>query len=125
MDALQSMEKYLMTRPSRFPSLASGIEWQYVPPPIHLSDKYLLPLLLTPPQHPLPHNPQLHLRPGLGPVPPPPGGEPHRPIQALGLADQPGRDEALLGELVRRAEQEVPRGVRRQAAHAGGDGPAR
>ncbi|KAL2000511.1 hypothetical protein VTN02DRAFT_2979 [Thermoascus thermophilus] len=27
MDALQSMEKYLMTRPSRFPSLASGIEW--------------------------------------------------------------------------------------------------
>ncbi|KAE8150316.1 Alpha/Beta hydrolase protein [Aspergillus avenaceus] len=27
MDALQSMEKYLMTRPSRFPSLSSGIEW--------------------------------------------------------------------------------------------------
>ncbi|KAE8358901.1 Alpha/Beta hydrolase protein [Aspergillus caelatus] len=27
MDALQSMEKYLSTRPSRFPSLASGIEW--------------------------------------------------------------------------------------------------
>jgi len=30
MDALQSMEKYLSTRPARFPSLASGIEWQYV-----------------------------------------------------------------------------------------------
>ncbi|KAL1846218.1 Protein phosphatase methylesterase 1 [Paecilomyces lecythidis] len=27
MDALQSMEKYLMTRPTRFPSLSSGIEW--------------------------------------------------------------------------------------------------
>ncbi|RHZ66032.1 Protein with carboxyl methyl esterase activity [Aspergillus turcosus] len=27
MDALQSMEKYLSTRPSRFPSLTSGIEW--------------------------------------------------------------------------------------------------
>ncbi|OQD73074.1 hypothetical protein PENDEC_c017G05866 [Penicillium decumbens] len=27
MDALQSMEKYLSTRPARFPSLASGIEW--------------------------------------------------------------------------------------------------
>ncbi|KAJ5579564.1 uncharacterized protein N7459_005549, partial [Penicillium hispanicum] len=27
MDALQSMEKYLSTRPTRFPSLASGIEW--------------------------------------------------------------------------------------------------
>ncbi|KAJ5121763.1 hypothetical protein N7448_002895 [Penicillium atrosanguineum] len=27
MDALQSMEKYLSTRPMRFPSLASGIEW--------------------------------------------------------------------------------------------------
>jgi protein phosphatase methylesterase 1 len=30
MDALQSMETYLSTRPSRFPSLPSGIEWQYV-----------------------------------------------------------------------------------------------
>ena len=30
MDALQSMEKYLSTRPTRFPSLLSGIEWQYV-----------------------------------------------------------------------------------------------
>jgi protein phosphatase methylesterase 1 len=30
MDALQSMENYLSTRPSRFPSLTSGIEWQYV-----------------------------------------------------------------------------------------------
>lgn len=30
MDALQSMDKYLSTRPTRFPSLASGIEWQYV-----------------------------------------------------------------------------------------------
>jgi hypothetical protein len=30
MDALQSMEKYLSTRPSRFPSLTSGVEWQYV-----------------------------------------------------------------------------------------------
>lgn len=29
MDALQSMEKYLSTRPTRFPSLSSGIEWQY------------------------------------------------------------------------------------------------
>ncbi|EAW08425.1 carboxylesterase-mitochondrial 37S ribosomal protein YmS2 [Aspergillus clavatus NRRL 1] len=27
MDALQSMEKYLSTRPSKFPSLTSGIEW--------------------------------------------------------------------------------------------------
>ncbi|KAJ5245842.1 hypothetical protein N7468_000825 [Penicillium chermesinum] len=27
MDALQSMEKYLSTRPTRFPSLSSGIEW--------------------------------------------------------------------------------------------------
>ncbi|KAK1138294.1 Protein phosphatase methylesterase 1 [Aspergillus melleus] len=27
MDALQSMEKYLSTRPSRFPSLTPGIEW--------------------------------------------------------------------------------------------------
>ncbi|PYH65488.1 putative ribosomal protein/carboxylic ester hydrolase (Ppe1) [Aspergillus vadensis CBS 113365] len=27
MDALQSMETYLMTRPSRFPSITSGIEW--------------------------------------------------------------------------------------------------
>ncbi|RAK91662.1 protein phosphatase methylesterase, partial [Aspergillus costaricaensis CBS 115574] len=27
MDALQSMETYLMTRPSRFPSISSGIEW--------------------------------------------------------------------------------------------------
>ncbi|EAL88020.1 carboxyl methyl esterase activity protein [Aspergillus fumigatus] len=27
MDALQSMEKYLSTRPSRFPSLTSGVEW--------------------------------------------------------------------------------------------------
>ncbi|KAJ5897171.1 hypothetical protein N7504_007459 [Penicillium tannophilum] len=27
MDALQSMEKYLLTRPTRFPSLESGIEW--------------------------------------------------------------------------------------------------
>lgn len=31
MDALQSMEKYLLTRPTRFPSLESGIEWQYAP----------------------------------------------------------------------------------------------
>lgn len=30
MDALQSMEKYLSTRPTRFASLALGIEWQYV-----------------------------------------------------------------------------------------------
>lgn len=30
MDALQSMDKYLSTRPTSFPSLASGIEWQYV-----------------------------------------------------------------------------------------------
>lgn len=29
MDALQSMEKYLSTRPTRFPSLESGVEWQY------------------------------------------------------------------------------------------------
>lgn len=29
MDALQSMETYLSTRPTRFPSLVSGIEWQY------------------------------------------------------------------------------------------------
>lgn len=28
MDALQSMETYLSTRPAGFPSLASGIEWQ-------------------------------------------------------------------------------------------------
>ena len=35
MDALQSMEKYLATRPTRFPSLASGIEWQYAFTPIH------------------------------------------------------------------------------------------
>lgn len=34
MDALQSMEKYLSTRPTRFPSLLSGIEWQYVSLPI-------------------------------------------------------------------------------------------
>ncbi|OJJ47916.1 hypothetical protein ASPZODRAFT_64328 [Penicilliopsis zonata CBS 506.65] len=27
MDALQNMERYLSTRPSRFPSIASGIEW--------------------------------------------------------------------------------------------------
>ncbi|KAJ5934051.1 hypothetical protein N7466_003598 [Penicillium verhagenii] len=27
MDALQSMEKYLSTRPTRFPSLESGVEW--------------------------------------------------------------------------------------------------
>lgn len=30
MDALQSMEQYLSTRPTRFPSISSGIEWQYV-----------------------------------------------------------------------------------------------
>lgn len=30
MDALQSMDKYLSTRPSGFPSLTSSIEWQYV-----------------------------------------------------------------------------------------------
>jgi protein phosphatase methylesterase 1 len=30
MDALQSMEMYLSTRPIQFPSLSSGIEWQYV-----------------------------------------------------------------------------------------------
>jgi protein phosphatase methylesterase 1 len=30
MDALQSMETYLSTRPSDFPSIASGIEWQSV-----------------------------------------------------------------------------------------------
>lgn len=29
-DALQSMDMYLSTRPNRFPSLQSGIEWQYV-----------------------------------------------------------------------------------------------
>ena len=29
-DALQSMETYLSTRPTGFPSLASGIEWQLV-----------------------------------------------------------------------------------------------
>ena len=27
-DALQSMDQYLSTRPTRFPSLSSGIEWQ-------------------------------------------------------------------------------------------------
>ena len=27
-DALQSMHSYLSTRPSKFPSIASGIEWQ-------------------------------------------------------------------------------------------------
>lgn len=32
MDALQSMDKYLSTRPTRFPSLLSAIEWQYVSP---------------------------------------------------------------------------------------------
>ena len=30
MDALQSMETYLSTRPTGFASVASGIEWQYV-----------------------------------------------------------------------------------------------
>lgn len=30
MDALQSMETYLSTRPSSFPSVSSGIDWQYV-----------------------------------------------------------------------------------------------
>jgi protein phosphatase methylesterase 1 len=30
MDALQSMDTYLSTRPTRFPSLSSAIEWQYV-----------------------------------------------------------------------------------------------
>lgn len=34
MDALQSMERYLSTRPTRFPSLASGIEWQYAIPAV-------------------------------------------------------------------------------------------
>ena len=29
-DALQSMQSYLLTRPKRFPSLAAGIEWQLV-----------------------------------------------------------------------------------------------
>lgn len=32
MDALQSMDKYLSARPTRFPSLISAIEWQYVFP---------------------------------------------------------------------------------------------
>lgn len=32
LDALQSMETYLSTRPTGFPSIASGIEWQYVGP---------------------------------------------------------------------------------------------
>lgn len=27
-DALQSMQSYLSTRPGSFPSLAAGIEWQ-------------------------------------------------------------------------------------------------
>lgn len=31
MDALQSMQTYLSTRPSGFPSVTAGIEWQYVP----------------------------------------------------------------------------------------------
>lgn len=31
-DALQSMQTYLSTRPSGFTSLAQGIEWQFVPP---------------------------------------------------------------------------------------------
>ena len=30
MDALQSMQSYLSTRPKTFPSIAAGIEWQYV-----------------------------------------------------------------------------------------------
>lgn len=30
-DALQSMQTYLSTRPAGFPSIASGIEWQYDP----------------------------------------------------------------------------------------------
>lgn len=30
MDALDSMETYLSTRPTSFPSLAAGITWQYV-----------------------------------------------------------------------------------------------
>ena len=32
MDALQSMETYLSSRPATFPSISSGIEWQYVHP---------------------------------------------------------------------------------------------
>ena len=88
------------------------------PPPIHQIISNDIP------QHPLPHDSQLVLRPRLRAVASPRGGGLGGPVQALGLADQPGRDEALLGELVRRAEQEVPRGPRRQAAAPGGDGPA-
>lgn len=36
MDALQSMEKYLSTRPTMFASVASGIEWQYVDHPVSI-----------------------------------------------------------------------------------------
>ena len=37
-DALQSMQSYLSTRPKTFPSVEAGIDWQYV----------LLPLVLVP-----------------------------------------------------------------------------
>jgi protein phosphatase methylesterase 1 len=38
-DALQSMDTYLSTRPTRFSSLSSAIEWQYVPSPSSLRVK--------------------------------------------------------------------------------------
>jgi hypothetical protein len=67
MDALQSMETYLSTRPSRFPSLASGIEWQYGLPLLPFT---LHTFLQYTPQHTLAHYPQQNLSPCLCPIPP-------------------------------------------------------
>lgn len=55
MDALQSMEQYLMTRPTSFPSLASGIEWHTRSRTIRntTSARVSVPPLLVEPTDPL------------------------------------------------------------------------
>lgn len=45
MDALQSMDTYLSTRPTRFPSLFSAIEWQYVYASFRILDMLILTYL--------------------------------------------------------------------------------
>ncbi|KKA24633.1 Protein phosphatase methylesterase 1 [Rasamsonia emersonii CBS 393.64] len=74
--------------------------------------------------HPLSNNPQYHVSTGLCALIAPRRREPRRPIAAVGVEDEFGGYEAILGGMVRGTEQEVSRSQRRKAPAAGWDGPA-
>lgn len=114
MDALQSMDTYLSTRPTRFPSLSSAIDWQYVCPALKILMDYSDGLI----QFPLPNNPQHHLRPSLSPLSPDRRKEPLGCIPPLDMAHKPSRHKTLLGRLVQGPKQEIYRSQGREITPA-------